>query len=294
MRNEEIPVEVAIAAQAPLAEAPVWDATAERLIWVDILAHTVHSFDPATGRDTSVPVAESPGVAIPRQAGGLVLALGHGFGFLDAEGRLETVASLPQGEIHARMNDGCCDSAGRLWAGTVGLGEEPHAGSLYRLDPDLSVTRVLDAVSESNGIDWSPDDRLMYYVDSLEYRVDVFDFDLGSGTVSGRRPFAVYDSSVEILPDGLTVDAEGGVWIALWGGSALHRYTPEGALDRVLTMPTRQITSCAFAGPGYEDLYVTSAREWLEADALAQEPDAGAVFVCRPGVRGRPARTFGG
>jgi sugar lactone lactonase YvrE len=293
MRNDTIPIEVAIPARAPLAEAPIWDAAAERLIWIDILAQTVHSYDPATGRDSSVAVAESPGVAIPRQAGGLVMALGHGFAFLDAEGRLEAIEVLPQGEIPARMNDGNCDSAGRLWAGTVGLGEEPDAGSLYRLDPDLTVTRVLDVVTESNGIDWSPDDRLMYYVDSLEHRVDVFDFDLASGSLANRRPFAVYEDE-EILPDGLTVDAEGGVWVALWGGSAVHRYTPDGTLDRILAMPTRQITSCAFGGPGLRDLYVTSAREWLEPAVLEQEPDAGAVFVCRPGVRGRPQRTFGG
>jgi sugar lactone lactonase YvrE len=294
MRNDVIPVEVAIPAHARVAEGPVWDGAAQRLSWIDILGQTVHSFDPATGRDTSIAVAGSPGVAIPRAAGGLVLAIDHGFAFLDPEGRLEAIEALPQVEIPARFNDGCCDGAGRLWAGTVGLGEEPGAGSLYRLDPDLTVTRVIDAVTESNGIDWSPDGRSMYYVDSLEYRVDVFDFDLDSGQVSNRRPFAVYDSSIQILPDGLTVDAEGGVWVALWGGSALHRYTPDGTLDWVLPMPTRQITSCAFAGPALEDLYVTSAREWLEPGVLEQEPDAGAVFVCRPGVTGRPAMTFGG
>jgi sugar lactone lactonase YvrE len=294
MPNDMIPIEVAIPAQAPLAEAPTWDAAAERLIWIDILARTVHSYDPTTGRDTSVFVAQSPGVAIPRQDGGLVMALGHGFAFLDVEGRVEMIEALPQGEIHARMNDGNVDSAGRLWAGTVGLGEEPDAGSLYRLDPDLTVTRVLDVVTESNGIDWSPDDRVMYYVDSLEHRVDAFDFDLDSGSVTNRRPFAVFDKEAEILPDGLTVDGEGCVWVALWGGSAVHRYTPEGELDRVLAMPTRQITSCAFGGPGLDDLYVTSAREWLEPAVLEQEPDAGAVFVCRPGIVGRPQRRFGG
>ncbi|HWF72576.1 MAG TPA: SMP-30/gluconolactonase/LRE family protein, partial [Solirubrobacteraceae bacterium] len=277
-----------------LAEGPIWDAAGERLIWIDIVARIVHSFDPATGENTSIAVEDSPGLAIPRTAGGLVMAIGHGFAFLDADGELEPIEELPQAEIPARFNDGCCDAAGRLWAGTVGLGEEPGAGSLYRLDPDLTVTRVIDTVTESNGIDWSPDNTIMYYVDSLEYRVDAFDFDLDSGSLSNRRPFAEYDSSVEILPDGLTVDSEGGVWVALWGGSAVHRYTPDGELDRVLAMPTRQITSCAFAGPSLEDFYVTSAREWLEPEVLADEPDAGAVFVCRPGVVGRPARTFGG
>jgi sugar lactone lactonase YvrE len=191
------------------------------------------------------------------------------------------------------MNDGNCDSMGRFWAGTVGLGEEPGAGALYRLDPDLTVTRVLDGVTESNGIDWSPDDRLMYYVDSMERRVDVFDFEPSTGAITNRRPFAIIDEG-EALPDGLTVDADGGVWVALWGGSQVRRYDPNGSLDRVVALPTRQITSCAFGGSDLEDMYVTSAREWLAPEVLAQEPDAGAVFVCRPGIKGRVQRTFAG
>jgi sugar lactone lactonase YvrE len=287
------PVEVAIPARAALGEGPVWDPAEQRLILVDILGQAVHSFDPAAGGDTAIAVPESPWVAIPRQAGGLVLAIGHGFAFLDGEGELEWIETIEQGEIPARMNDGNCDSAGRMWAGTAGLEEEPEAGSLYRLDPDLTVTRVLDVVGESNGIDWSPDDRLMYFVDSLDKRVDVFDFDLASGAMTNRRPFAVFEGDAAI-PDGLTVDAEGGVWVACWGGSALRRFSPEGTLERTVAMPTQQITSCAFGGPELADLYVTSAREWLEPAVLEREPDAGAVFVCRPGMTGRPQRLFGG
>jgi sugar lactone lactonase YvrE len=292
-QEEAIPVEVAVAARAGLGEGPVWDAAAARLIWVDIVGRKVHAYDPATGQDSSLSVEEMPGVAIPRRAGGLVLAIGHGFAFLHAGGELEWIEVLPQGEVQARMNDGNCDSAGRLWAGTMGLREEPGAGALYRLDPDLTVTRVLDRVGESNGIDWSPDDKLMYHVDSLERRVDVFSFDLESGSIGDRRPFAAIDDG-EVIPDGLTVDAEGGVWVACWGGSAVRRFTPDGTLDRIVSLPTRQITCCAFAGPQLDDLYVTSAREWLEPEVLAAEPDAGAVFICRPGFVGRPQRLFGG
>jgi sugar lactone lactonase YvrE len=288
-----IPVEVALEAQAGLGEGPVWDSARERLVWVDIVGRRVHVYDPATGEDTAVEVPEMPGVAIPRRAGGLVLAIGHGFGFLHDGGRFEQIATLPQGEVIARMNDGNCDAAGRLWAGTMGLSAEPGAGALYRLDPDLTVSRVLDRVTESNGIDWSPDDRLMYYVDSMEHRVDVFDFDLASGSLENRRPFIAIDDA-DVLPDGLTVDAEGGVWVACWGGSAVRRFAPDGSLDRVVSLPTRQITSCAFAGPQLDRMYVTSAREWLAPEVLAREPDAGAVFVCTPGVRGRAQRTFAG
>lgn len=288
-----VAVEVAVPAGAGLGEGPVWDSALARLVWVDIVGRAVHTYDPQTGRDASVLLEEMPGVAIPRQAGGLVLAVGHGFGFLGPDGRVEPIEQIPQGPVTARMNDGNCDSAGRFWAGTMGLAAEPGAGALYRLDPDLTVTCVLERVTESNGIDWSPDDRFMYYVDSMERRVDLFDFDPASGSIADRRPFAVIDEG-EILPDGLTVDADGGVWVALWGGSQVRRFAPDGSLERVVALPTRQVTSCAFGGPDLADMYVTSAREWLAPEHLAQEPDAGAVFVCRPGVRGCPQRTFAG
>src|SRR5579862_4529735 len=181
---------VALNAAARVGEGPVWDPTANRLVWVDILDETVLTFDPQTGENRAVSVPGTPGVAIPRRRGGLVLAIGHGFGFLDDRGAFEQITRLAPGEVPARMNDGNCDSAGRFWAGTTGFNAEAGAGSLYRLDPDLTVTRVLESVTESNGIDWSPDDALMYYVDSLEYRVDVFDFDLESGSIGNRRPFA--------------------------------------------------------------------------------------------------------
>jgi sugar lactone lactonase YvrE len=260
---------------------------------VDIIGCEIHFFDPGTRRDTSIKTDAMPGIAIPRASGGLVLAVGHGFGFMDTHGRLKDVAVIPQEEVTARMNDGNCDSAGRFWAGSMGLNAEPGVGALYRLDPDLTVTRVLDGITESNGMDWSPDDRLMYYIDTMEKRVDVFDFDVGTGAIADRRPFASIDGA-DILPDGLTVDAEGYVWVCCWGGSEVRRFSPNGALERVIRVPTRQVTSCTFGGPRLEDLYVTSAREWLDPDALETEPDAGAVFVCRPGVAGRPQRTFAG
>jgi sugar lactone lactonase YvrE len=293
MRQDAISATVALRAAAELGEGPVWDAAASQLIWVDIIGRAVHFFDPETGEDSSVAVPEMPGVAIPRQAGGLVLAIGHGFGFLGHGGDFEQLTQLPHGAVTTRMNDGNCDSAGRLWAGTMGLNAEPQAGALYRLDPDLTVTRVLDGVTESNGIDWSPDDRLMYYVDSMERRVDVFDYDRDSGAVANRRPFAAVDDG-DVLPDGLTVDDEGGVWVACWGGAAVRRFAPDGSPAGTVSLPASNITSPAFGGPALDRLFVTSARAGLSEEQLSREPDAGAVFVCRPGVGGRPQRTFAG
>jgi sugar lactone lactonase YvrE len=285
---------VALDAGAELGEGPVWDARSGRIIWVDITGRLVHRFDPASGADTAVGVPATPGIAIPRrEGGGLVLAIGHGFGFLDDAGAFEWIAELPQGPVTARMNDGNCDSAGRLWAGTAGLNAEPHAGALYRLDPDRAVTRVLEGITESNGIDWSPDDRLMYYVDTMERRIDAFDFDPDSGAIANRRPFAAIDEG-EALPDGLTVDAEGNVWLALWGGAGLRRYAPDGALTATVSVPTPNPTCPAFGGPDLDRLFITSAREGLSAEQLAHDPHAGALFVCEPGVTGRPPHLFAG
>jgi sugar lactone lactonase YvrE len=286
-------IEVAIAAGAEVGEAPIWDSANSRLIWVDIAGFAVHFYDPQTRQDASTAVEQMPGVAIPRRNGGLVIAIGHGFAFLDDDGRLEWIEQLPQGSVTLRMNDGKCDSAGRFWAGTMGLAAEPKAGSLYRMDADLAITRMRDGITESNGIDWSPDDRLMYHVDSLERRIDVYDFDIATGSIENRRRFLTVGHG-EVVPDGLTVDSEGCVWVALWGGSQVRRFAPDGALQSVLELPTRQVTSCAFAGPELRDLYVTSAREGMTPEALAQEPHAGALFVCRPGATGRAPHLFAG
>jgi sugar lactone lactonase YvrE len=155
------------------------------------------------------------------------------------------------------------------------------------------VTRVLEGVTESNGIDWSPDDRRMYYVDTMERRVDVFDFDRDSGAITNRRPFAAV-SDGEVLPDGLTVDTEGNVWVACWGGAAVRRFTPDGAPAGGVTLPTPNITSPAFGGPALDRLFVTSAREGLSAEQRAADDHAGDLFACDPGVTGRPPWTFAG
>jgi sugar lactone lactonase YvrE/Icc-related predicted phosphoesterase len=290
--NAETP-EVLVPGGAEVGEGPVWDADGHRLIWVDITRCLLHAYDPADGTDAATNVGQPLGVAIPRRAGGLVLALGCSFGLLEPGGEVEIVATVPEADPSLRMNDGNCDSAGRFFAGTMDYDSKPEAGALYRLDPDGEVTRVLDAVTISNGIDWSPDDRRMYFVDSATYRVDAWNYDVSTGAFKNRRPFVTW-APEDGLPDGLTVDAEGFVWVASWGGACLRRYSPDGALDRVVGLPTRNITSCAFGGAGLDELYVTSATEELTPADLEAEPHAGALFRVRPGVRGRPQRLFGG
>jgi sugar lactone lactonase YvrE len=161
----------------------------------------------------------------------------------------------------------------------------PGAGRLYRLEPDRTVSVVLDSVTCSNGLAWSPDRQTAYYVDSPTQRIDAFDPDL-----TGRRPFVTVPAE-DGLPDGLTVDAEGGVWVAFYGGSAVRRYAPDGSVSEVLELPVTQVTACTFGGPALDELYITTSRENV---ADGEQPEAGSVFRARPGVTGLPVLPFAG
>jgi|HubBroStandDraft_6_1064221.scaffolds.fasta_scaffold57915_2 sugar lactone lactonase YvrE len=272
-------------AAGTLPEGPYWDDVAGGLYWVDIPAGRVHFLDESGGQRTwaaGQPVAAAAG----RAGGGLVLAVRKGFAALDlATGQTSALAGVEPDRPDNRMNDGACDRAGRFFAGTKAEDDAPGAGALYRLDPDHVVTLVVADVTISNGIGWSPDEQLMYYVDSPTRRVDVFDYDPASGAIEGRRPFARLPSA-DAMPDGLAVDAEGGVWVALWGGSAVHRYDAAGRLDQVVEVPHVNVTSCAFGGPGLDLLYVTAA-----AGPGAAE---GALYRGPAGVAGLPAYPFRG
>ena len=286
-------VELALDARADLGEGPRWDVARQRLLWVDIMRGRVHAFTPSTGACRNVAVGRPVGALASCRDGRLVLAVAGGFARLDLDSEtFEMQAAAEADRPQNRMNDGACDGAGRFWAGTMALDEGPGAGALYRLDPDLTVHTILTGVSISNGLDWSLDGRRMYYVDSPTRRIDVFDFDLATGSIANRRTFVEVPADAGI-PDGLTVDATGFVWLALWGGAALRRYAPDGTLERVVPLPVTHPTSCAFGGAGLDELYVTSARRPLTAEEKARQPQAGGVFRLRPGVVGRPAHLFG-
>jgi sugar lactone lactonase YvrE len=193
-----------------------------------------------------------------------------------------------------RFNDGKCDAAGRFWAGTMALDVAPGAGALYRLDPDYRVTRALSGVTLSNGLDWTTDNRSMYYIDSPTRGVDAFEFDLEQGVLGARRRLISIPREAG-TPDGMTLDTDGGIWVALHGSGSVGRYHPDGRLERVIRVPSaRLVTSCAFGGPDMGDLYITSMSDGLSAEAMAEQPRAGALFRCRPGVRGRLPHRFGG
>ena len=215
-----------------------------------------------------------------------MLGIERGFALEDPDGTLRPLEPLWSDES-VRMNEGGCDPDGRFYCGSMAYDQRPGAGSLYRLDPDGSVHVVLPDVTISNGLEWSPDGSLAYYDDTPNGQVEVFDYDSEHG-LTGRRPFATPDVG---NPDGLTVDAEGGVWVALFGGSAVHHYTPDGTLDGVVELPTEQVTACAFGGPGLDRLYITTSAENLPKGS---DPLAGSLFAADVGVRGMPVREFAG
>ncbi len=288
-------MELALDVRAELGEGPVWDDRRQRLLFVDIMRGHVHAFDPVTSDDRVLEVGQPVGTVTPTERGDYVIAAGDGFFRLDPDtGRVTPLAEVECDMPANRMNDGYCDPRGRFWAGTMAITPpRPPVGSLYRLDPDGSVTRVLGGVTISNGIDWSLDGTRMYYVDTRLSSIDVFDYDVERGEARNRRSLVTI-AKASGYPDGLIVDAEGFLWLALWAGSAVHRYAPDGTLERVLKTPVTHPTKCAFGGPELADLYVTSAATELTPEERARQPQAGGLYRCRPGPRGRPARRFAG
>jgi sugar lactone lactonase YvrE len=281
-----------------LSEGPRWHAERQELLWVDILAGHLHRAtledDGALAEIQTIALDRHVGAVAPALGGGYVLAAGQGFLFVGETGEITELAQPMAGHPDLRMNDGACDPQGRFWAGSMAYDESPGAGSLYRLELDGSCTTVLTGLTISNGIGWSPDGSTMYLNDSGTRRLEAFRFEGGSGDIDGRRVLVEIPER-GVAPDGLTVDEEGGIWVALWGGGAVNRYAPDGSLLVSLELPVERPTSCVFGGPDRSTLFVTSAREGLDEEAIARQPDAGRVFsVGGLGVRGLPAYLYRG
>ncbi|MFE7353129.1 SMP-30/gluconolactonase/LRE family protein [Streptomyces sp. NPDC057543] len=281
---------IAIPGRARVGEGPVWDAGLRRLHWVDIPAGHIHSSDPATGRTTTLRLPTQVGAAVPRRAGGFVTATAQGFASVDTDGSMTTrCALLPDGE---RMNDAKCDRHGRFWAGSTAMDFRPGGGALRVLLPDWTSRVVLEGLALPNGLDWSPDGRVFYLADSIAGEIYAFDTTDGDPWISRRRTLFRLPAHTG-MPDGLTVDAAGCLWVAVWGGARVVRISPDGDLLGEIPLPVRQPSSCAFGGPRLDTLYVTSARDGLE---LPDDDPAGSVFVVDEvgGVVGLPSATFAG
>ncbi|WP_432485156.1 SMP-30/gluconolactonase/LRE family protein [Kineococcus esterisolvens] len=275
-------------------EGPCWSPSWGGLRFVDMLAGDVLTLAPS-GETVRRRYGDVAAVVRPRAAGGAVVAVERGFVLEDADGSLTPLPELWGAEAGLRMNEGGCDPDGRFYVGSMAYEQAGGAGegrgSVFRLDPDGSVSTVLTGVTISNGLGFSPDGALAYYNDTPTGRTDVFDYDRDGG-LTNRRPFAqVNDDSGANNPDGLCVDAEGGVWTALFGGSAVRRYAPDGTLDAVVEVGARQVTACTFGGADLDELFITTSRENLADD---DDPAAGSVFRFVPGVRGLPVLPFAG
>jgi sugar lactone lactonase YvrE len=278
---------------AELAEGPSWDESEQRLSWVDIKAGRLHRWWYDTGRTETVEIGELVAAALPRAAGGLVLALTHDLAAGDFDGTLGRRLPIETGVPGNRLNDAKCDPAGRLYVGSMSTTDQTGAAALYRVEKDWQVSTVLTGTTISNGLGWSPDGSRMYFNDTPARRVYAFDYDVEAGTASNQRVLYTFDPA-DGSPDGLTVDADGYVWAAAYGGGSVRRIAPSGELDGVLRLPVSNVTSCTFGGPALDELFVTTAFEGLSGDERAEQPLAGRVFRCRPGVRGLSVVPFYG
>ncbi len=270
---------------APLThhgEGPIWDPLVGCLRWVDMLRGDVLTLA-ADGSVDRLRVATVASAVRPRRGGGLVVAVERGFALIDADGSIRT---LPQiwDDPTVRMNDGACDPQGRFYCGSMAYDEAPGRGSLYRLDPDDSATVVLTGLTISNGLAWTSSGLEALYVDTPTRCIDVLAFDPDAGTFRERRVLAKIDAD-HGMPDGIALDEDGAVWVALWEGGAVHRYLPDGSLDAVLELPVRNVTACALANG---DLFITTSAQGDSS------PAAGAVFRAAVGVGGAPIGSFAG
>jgi sugar lactone lactonase YvrE len=269
-------------------EGPFWDPANNRLLLVDMLAGTIVAVD-AEGDTRRHRLATVAATIRARRGGGYVLATENQFLLLGPD--LTEQNALPPvfTDSQIRFNEGGCDPQGRFYCGTMAYDETPGAGTLYRLDPDGSVSVTLREVTISNGLQWNRASDTVFYADTPTGRVDGFDFDPASGAFTGLRTFT--DISGAGHPDGMAIDVEDGIWVALWGGSAVHRYDRAGRLDLVVDLPVSNVTACAFGGPDLRILFITTSRQGLDP---ADQPDAGAVFRYEAGVRGAQQHAFAG
>ncbi|MDA8061474.1 MAG: SMP-30/gluconolactonase/LRE family protein [Actinomycetota bacterium] len=271
-------------AGATVGEGPVWDQAEGALVWVDILAGKVHLSEADGRRRRSFDVGTHVGDALPAEGGGWLLVTSDGFSQLRADGTLTVLLDVHSADPHLRFNDACCDPAGRAFAGTMRYDEGPGEATLYRLDGEPTGWRavaLIEGVGLCNGIGWSPEGTTMYFVDTLSRQVDAHPYDPETAQMGPARPLCEIDAS-DGSPDGLCVDSEGGVWVALYGGGQVRRYLPDGRLDEVVRLPVSKVTCPAFGGEHLNRLYVTSAR-------AEGEPGSGGLWAAAPGVSGLPA-----
>lgn len=267
-----------------LGEGPVWCPRERALYWVDIRGQWLRRWVERGEQVTSWPMPEQIGSLAIAEEGGILVALRSGMAVFDPmTGGFQKLGDFPGHGRTLRANDGKCDRQGRFWVGTMERETIAPTGKLYCLTAG-AFTTAIDGVKIPNSLCWSPDGTIMYWADSLDRVIWAFPYDTTTGALGERRVFATIDPSE--VPDGATVDADGYLWSARYGGSRVVRHAPDGSVDRVLTLPARQITSCAFGGSNLSTLFITSATQNMTEAQLAAEPQAGHLFAVDVGVKG--------
>ncbi len=287
-------LEHVLSVQNVLGEGPLWNVEEQALYWLDLRGYTLHRFWTANQAHEVFDMGMRVGSLGFRASGSLVLATNNGFCYWDTETRrMDFIANPIAGKEKASFNDGKVDRKGRFWAGSVTIGERKPQNALYRLDPGGEIHTMITGVTISNGIGWSPDDKMIYFVDSWRNTIYAYDFDLETGEISNRRPFVeMYQKDGYPVPDGLTVDSEGYVWCAIFGGFRIVRYDPSGKADREIVLPFPRPTSCIFGGKNLDELYITTAR--LTEGEEQPHPLAGDLFRIKTDIKGLPEPKFGG
>ena len=273
----------------------MWSVGEQVLYWTDNLGGVIHLLEPEIGDERSFALGQNVMAIGLRQGGGLVLALAKQLAFYEAGGELQPLMSVEHDQPLNRFNDGKVDRRGRFWTGTMDdIHWDQPSGSLYRLDGNLELSRRQDAVVCANGLGWSPDERTFYFGESFRYAIFAYDFDVDAGAISAQRVFATVDQSTGAFPDGLTVDAEGGIWSVHNGAGRVVRYAPDGTVTHEVEVPLPQPTSCIFGGRDLDVLYITTSRQNMTPEQLARYPLSGSVVAVRPGVSGVPEPLFAG
>ncbi|XP_064879452.1 regucalcin isoform X1 [Oncorhynchus nerka] len=319
-------VECVVKERCEIGEGPVWEEKEGTLLFVDISGQKIHRWNPATNQKETVATEKFVGCAVPRRSGGYVIGEGRSFGALDWESKsISTIAVIDEDKPNNRFNDGKVDPAGRLFAGTMAIEERPTVlelkqGSLFSLNKDHIVVKHFNQVDISNGLDWSLDHKTFYYIDSLTYTVDAFNYDINTGSISeghththththinlvlhrqpcvcvGNRRMVYKMDEGEGIPDGMCIDADGRLWVACYSGGRVIQIDPQtGVRLQTVKLPVDKTTSCCFGGRDYSDLYVTSACKGMDEADMAKQPQAGCVFrITGLGAKGIPANSFTG
>jgi sugar lactone lactonase YvrE len=287
-------VEVILERVTELGEGPFWDEQRQTLYFVDITGKKMHRYSPNEKNNDTFPVDQMIGAVVPAEAGKLVCAMEQGFYAFDLQTQQLSPLGDPESQLpNNRFNDGKCDAAGRFWAGTMSKIDERHQGSLYCLRPDGSWEQKVKDVSISNGLAWSPDHKTMYYIDSPTRQVKAFNYNIDDGAIDAGRVLITFPEDAG-LPDGMTIDVEGYLWIAMWGGWGVLRCDPQsGQVVQKIELPVSRVTSCAFGGKDMDVLYITSASIGLAAEQLQKEPLAGSLFQLKTMTKGFHVDRYG-